>query len=211
MRELVAATVTQRYQLIPLRDGEETRLTLGFREGQAPRTVPLETRYGCLYFYAGQALEAVRDGRRYRLTTRKYSYRLQEDESFSSQAVLRWEYDRETEIDRHARHHAHISAAVPLGELALNLDKAHLPTGWVTIEEVIRFLIVELEHKPPCGDAWPEKLAESERRFYEEFTGKRYQPPRRMRIIDRGLALPAFVAKSKRRLPRTPSLTGPRP
>ncbi len=47
----------------------------------------------------------------------------------------------------------------------------------MTIEEVIRFLIVELEVKPPCGeDAWPAKLEESEKAFFEEFTGKRYKP-----------------------------------
>jgi hypothetical protein len=29
------------------------------------------------------------------------------------------------------------------GDGQLDLDKAHLPTGWVTMEEVIGFLIVE--------------------------------------------------------------------
>ncbi len=50
-----------------------------------------------------------------------------------------------------------------------------MPTGWVTIEEVIRFLIVDLELKPPCGDDWPSTLAESERAFFEEFASKRYR------------------------------------
>jgi hypothetical protein len=48
----------------------------------------------------------------------------------------------------------------------------------VTIEEVIRFLIVDLGISPPCGaDAWARLLEESERRFFEDFTGKRYTPP----------------------------------
>ena len=46
----------------------------------------------------------------------------------------------------------------------------------MTIEEVIRFLIVDLGMPPLCGDEWPELLAESERKFFDEFTGKRYRP-----------------------------------
>jgi hypothetical protein len=91
--------------------------------------------------------------------------------------TLRWEYDRSTPNDRHPRHHAQMRADVTIGTGALDLDRAHLPTGWVTLEEVIRFLIVELEIDPPCGDKWPEELAESERRFYGDFTGKRYKLP----------------------------------
>lgn len=53
---------------------------------------------------------------------------------------------------------------------AIDLNKAHLPTGWVTIEEVIRFLIVALGVDPPCGQEWPKKLAESQRAFYPEDT-----------------------------------------
>ena len=45
----------------------------------------------------------------------------------------------------------------------------------MTMEEVIRFLIIELGVKPPCGDDWPSVLATSERAFFEQFTGKRYK------------------------------------
>jgi hypothetical protein len=57
----------------------------------------------------------------------------------------------------------------------LLLDDVHLPSGWVTMEEVIRFLIVELGMKPPCGASWPAVLEESEAAFYEKFTSKRYR------------------------------------
>jgi hypothetical protein len=43
----------------------------------------------------------------------------------------------------------------------------------VTIEAVIRFLIVDLEVEPPCGDEWADRIHESEKRFFEDFTGKR--------------------------------------
>jgi hypothetical protein len=62
-----------------------------------------------------------------------------------------------------------IPVAVPIETAA--------PTGWVTIEEVIRFLIVDLGMSPPCGDDWPNVVRESERKFYEDFTGKRYEAP----------------------------------
>ncbi len=63
-------------------------------------------------------------------------------------------------------------ATVPLGDGHLDLDKAHVPTGWVTIEEVIRFLIVDLGVEPPCGSDWVQCVTKSETRFYQEFTGK---------------------------------------
>lgn len=174
LRGLVAATVTTRYplQMVPT----DRKMTLSFYEGQ-PIAVPIDTAYGRLYFYLGQALEAVDDPNGYRLKTRQYWYRIQLDEQLKSQAVMRWEYDATIAVDHYARHHAQLSTAVELGDATLDLNKAHLPTGWVTIEEVIRFLIVDLGMVPPCGDDWPTVVSESERKFYEDFTGKRYVTP----------------------------------
>ena len=56
----------------------------------------------------------------------------------------------------------------------MDLNRLHLPTGWITIEEVLRFLIEDLGMKPPCGDSWARRLAESERAFYERFVSRRY-------------------------------------
>ena len=172
--QLVAATISDRHPIIPLQT-EKQLLSLSFRE-QTAIAVPIETRdHGRLHFYLGQLLEAVdaRDG--YRLTTKQYWYRLQLEPELTAKAVLRWEYDSTTERDRHARHHTQIATSVDLGGTPLDFNKAHLPTGWVTFEEVIRFLIHDLGITPPCGADWPVKLEESERRFYEDFTGKRYR------------------------------------
>jgi hypothetical protein len=175
LRGLVAATVTERYPLSTVPANE--RMILSFRE-EIPVAVPIETAaYGRLYFYLGQALEAVVHPEGYRLKTRQYWYRIQLDGDLKSQAALRWEYDATTAIDDYARHHAQLSTAVALGGGKLDLNRAHLPTGWVTIEEVIRFLIVDLGMSPPCGDDWPNVVRESERKFYEDFTGKRYEAP----------------------------------
>ena len=69
-----------------------------------------------------------------------------------------------------------MATRLAIGDGELDLDKAHLPTGWVTIEEVIRFLIFDLGMQPPCGDSWPDLLEKSERKFFEDFTGKRHRP-----------------------------------
>ncbi len=54
----------------------------------------------------------------------------------------------------------------------LDLNKIHTPTGWVTIEELVRFLISELRVKP-VSSKWAEIVAASEMRFREEFTAAR--------------------------------------
>lgn len=168
---LVADTVTTKHPLTQKDD--RNRTILGFRQGKLVG-VPLDTRFGRVYFYLSQSLRTVRqqDGR-HRLETRQYWYRVQADPSPGKQAILRWEYDAETDKDKHARHHMQMPAEVSIGKGVLDLDKAHLPTGWVTVEEVIRFLIVDLEISPPCGDDWPQKLQASETKFFQEFTGKR--------------------------------------
>ena len=154
---LVAQTVTSK-PLIPQYDNDATRMTLQFRE-QHPVTAPLQTNYGTLYFHLAQ-----------------YWYRLQQEPDLMAQAAIRWEYDAETQRHRHARHHVQMHGSVALGGGVVDLNKAHAPAGWVLIEEIIRFMIVDLGLAPPCGDAWPEVLDESERLFYEEFTGKRHKP-----------------------------------
>jgi hypothetical protein len=175
LRGLVAATVTTRYplQAVPT----ATKMVISFREEQ-PLAIPVETRFGRLHFYLGQALEALPlgGGDGYRLSTMQYWYRLQESSSRKDQALVRWEYDATTERDRHARHHTQMAATLPVAGDTLDLNKAHLPTGWVTIEEVIRFLIVDLGHAPPCGEEWPQVLDASEKKFFEDFTSKRYRP-----------------------------------
>jgi hypothetical protein len=150
--------------------------TLEFIRGDGVATaVPLTTRFGDVYFTLTQFLEAVRDGRRYRLTTKGYAYRLLNRDDPTSDAVLRWEYVSDAPHDRWCRHHVQIAATVALAGGALDLNREHAPSGWVTIEEMIRFLIHDLGVAPVTQD-WPTLLADSERKFFENFTSKRYKP-----------------------------------
>ena len=48
----------------------------------------------------------------------------------------------------------------------LDLNKIHLPSGWITVEEVVRFLITELKVKP-FSDDWDDLLQKSEHKFRE--------------------------------------------
>jgi hypothetical protein len=149
-----------------------------------PVAVPIDTRDGRVYFYLGQALEVVEQpdatsaSEQYRLRTLEYMYRLQTGGEYKSKAFLRWEYDRDSSSTGPCRHHVQMTSTLDLGDgRTLELNKLHVTTGWVLIEEVFRFLIVDLGMKPPCGDRWPEVLQQGELRFFDEFTSKRYVPP----------------------------------
>lgn len=151
-------------------EADPPRATLGFVRGPAKVT----TNVGPLFFDLVQLLGTEEEARRkYRLRTLKYWYRLHE--TADGDAFIRWEY--EPAALPCCRHHIQLDAAyLPVAGGELNLNRLHVPTGFVLMEEVIRFLIAEMGVHPPCDDEWQQRLAESERRFFEEFTGKRYKP-----------------------------------
>src|SRR5262249_31378906 len=114
---------------------------MSFYKGDKPAPVRIKTDYGPLYLHLAQALVAEREKTRYRLATHLYWYRVQQGESLKEQALLRWEYVKNS-TQKFCRHHIQQRAAIKIGQASLDLNKAHVPTGWVTIEEVLRFLIV---------------------------------------------------------------------
>lgn len=67
-----------------------------------------------------------------------------------------------------------INASIPAGLGTLNLKRAHIPSSWVLIEHVLRFLFHDLEVGARTAQ-WPEILRASETEFYEQFTSKRYR------------------------------------
>ena len=76
------------------------------------------------------------------------------------------------EEENPARHHVQLATNVSTsGGHSLDLNRLHVPTGWVTIEEVIRFLIKDLGVDPVSTD-WPGILVRSEA-FFTELTSKR--------------------------------------
>lgn len=158
--------------------GDSKLATLEFVRGDGIGTaVPFTTRFGQLYLTLLQILEVEPEVARYRLKTKEYSYRLLDQNDPRADAILRWEYKSDVAGHGFCRHHVQMRTGVGLGGSVLDLNRCHTPSGWVTIEELIRFLIHDLEVRPLSED-WPEILAESERKFYEEFTSKRYKPSR---------------------------------
>lgn len=81
-----------------------------------------------------------------------------------------WQYSRKRDGDKtYCRHHLHVhESKSKLPKASLDLNKAHLPTGWITIEEFLRFLIHELGAKTKCAD-WSNVLEKSEHTFYNDF------------------------------------------
>lgn len=115
--------------------------------------------------YIGQLCDSVetKDGRQF--TTAKYRYTLTPEGT--DEPLLRWEYDRVTE-GAWCRHHLQGTVPVAFGRGASPvLNELHLPTGYVTIEEILRFCIVDLEVRPLSAD-WDAILTESYERFKAE-------------------------------------------
>jgi hypothetical protein len=48
-----------------------------------------------------------------------------------------------------------MATSLEIGDGELDLNKTHLPTGWVTFEEVIRFLIFDLVWSRPAAMGGP--------------------------------------------------------
>jgi len=121
-----------------------------------------------LYLYVGQDLQAVRETKKkWRLRTIQYAYRIQAGPTFDADWFLRFEYkSREVASSQHPRHHLHLPGTMKIGNSSIDLAHAHIPTGWVTIEELVRFLIDSLKVRPKRDD-WDTFLQESEEKFRE--------------------------------------------
>ena len=182
LAQLFASALTGNYPLLFRRDQRDpdARVTLTMADASGLAAIPIETsRHGRLFASFAQTLSVVaEEGGTHRLVTLQYWYRIQADPGAREPALMRWEYERTLAEDRnHCRHHIQQRGVLPFGARPLDLDKAHVPTGWVTIEEILRFLIVDLGVAPPCGNGWPKVLEESERAFYEDFSDHLYVPP----------------------------------
>ncbi|MBM4258956.1 MAG: hypothetical protein FJ147_24030 [Deltaproteobacteria bacterium] len=98
------------------------------------------------------------------LRTLQYAYRIQRTRSVRDEAEVRFEYVS-PEIDPefpYSRHHVQSHRAFQDVREGFALNKLHLPTGGVTIEHVIRFLIADLD-VPPLTERWQDELRESEK------------------------------------------------
>lgn len=140
------------------------RFQLAFRQGGGPVEAMLGTRFGRVGLYLGQTCESTVEGGLHRLRTVSYRYTLRPEGA--EDALLRWEYEKAPEVP-HCRHHLQGTPALEFGRAGtVSLNALHLPTGFTTIEEVLRFCIVDLGAAPLSED-WDRILRES----YELFKG----------------------------------------
>ncbi|MGE0824888.1 MAG: hypothetical protein AB7G75_16785 [Candidatus Binatia bacterium] len=123
------------------------------------------------YLSLRQDIQAIPDGRGYTLRTLQYAYRIQRTPSVRDEAEIRFEYVS-PEIDPnfpYSCHHVQFHRNSRSASSAFSLSKFHIPTGGVTIEQVIRSLIADLG-VPPLTERWQEELQESEKQLREWFS-----------------------------------------
>jgi hypothetical protein len=138
--------VLTRYRLrFIVRTAKQERTSLSFFDDRGLAVaVPLHP--SPWYLYLGQELQAVSEEEGYTLRTLKYEYRIQQTPSIQDEAEVRFEYvSRDIEPSaRYSRHHVQFHRDYHEVHGDFSPSKLHIPTGWVTIENVIRFLITDL-------------------------------------------------------------------
>lgn len=151
LNSVLNRTVTT-YRLIHVIQPQTGRAYIHFRgpDGQ-PQAMPIVTRFGQMGLTISHYCEASRDREDDRLLTlHTVEYRYALTPEGNKEPIFRWEYVR----DRHssdaywARHHIQGPIHIDLASEIVNLQDFHLPTGWVPIEEILRFCINDLGVKP---------------------------------------------------------------
>lgn len=164
LAKLLNRTVTDaRLSLIHVRNADRAQIT--FRQGRIP--IAASVFANDLFLYIGQFVRVTQQAdRSWKLRTIEYRYRVQGTSGLNDEDCFRWEYvAREVRDTPHCRHHLHLQGDYTLGpRRTVPLAVVHLPTGWVTIEEIIRFLITELGVRPK-EPRWEDLLRASEEQF----------------------------------------------
>jgi hypothetical protein len=167
LNELVNGTVTTS-RIIPFMPDDDDLAYLSFRQGGGPETVSLNTNIGPLAFFLGQTCDAILVHGKHRLRTVKYRYHLRAPDQ--SEPIIRWEYVREraSTARPYCRHHIQGGFSLPFPDGSVSANMMHIPTGYVAVEDVIRFLIVELG-VAPINPNWNERLEGSYYKFKTDF------------------------------------------
>ena len=168
-------TITQvPIQVLPVR--EKDCVSLGFRQAAGPQLAELHSKYGKLFLSLSQNCTShKRSDGLHELRTRRYWYYIYDRDE---KPIIRWEYARDweqkgTKSDPKFYCRGHVQGAIPLSlnRADVTLDDVHTPTGYVTVEDIARFCIEDLEvrfkDRPPD---WHELLVASYARFCKDFT-----------------------------------------
>lgn len=152
---------------------------LSFTTQGGSQAVPIQTKHGRIYLYLFQKLDTIQTLEQHqRLRVTQYNYKLYpiSPKAADAEAAIRWEYEHKREPRKgECLNHVQFgriereAIQLPFGTGSLDLNRIHTATGWVSMEQVFRFLIHELGMQPPCGNDWPGILCESERAFSDDF------------------------------------------
>lgn len=150
--------------------GVAPRIQVAFRQAGRPFNARLQTSFGRIGLYLGQVCESEigQDGI-HTLRTVAYTYTL--TPAGADEPLLRWEYVRSPPPGAEwCRHHLQGPVELEIHGNSVLLDDLHLPTGYVTFEEVLRFCIVDLGVRPQHRN-WSAILKRSYEQFKAEFVG----------------------------------------
>jgi hypothetical protein len=129
-------------------DERNGRAEIGFRQGGLVSAASLQTRYGPMELFLGQTCDGI-EGQRERVRLRTIAYKYSIAPAGANDPLFRWEFVRSPSSNSFwCRHHRQGPVDVNIGGRTVNLNDWHLPTGWVPIEEIIRFCIVDLGVSP---------------------------------------------------------------
>lgn len=155
-------TVTQ--ARLQMRAQVSGNVYVSFRHAGRPTGARVRTSYGDADLFLAQECSSEVVGGLHHLHTLRYTYTISPG-GRDGEPLLRWEYVRHPEPEGAgwARHHLQGPVTLPWGS-GISLNDLHLPTGFVPVEEVLRFCIHDLGVAPLSED-WNGVLENSRRRF----------------------------------------------
>lgn len=172
LNSLVQSTISKNAHLRI--EALEDKGILGWSDG---KFLPINTQFGKLYFWLAQSLECTYEpkesaNKRYRLSTREYWYRLQRTDALDGASLIRWEYMSPGHVKykdkRWCWRHVQLDGSTNLPGGKMNWDRLHTPSGYVVVEDVIRFVIHDLKVRPRTKE-WHDLLMDSNNKFKMDF------------------------------------------
>jgi hypothetical protein len=183
---VLCKTLTQtRLQAVPVKG--TPCVNIGFRQAGHPEEACFNSDYGWLSLSLTQNCDSIidKDGK-HELRTVAYWYYLYGGNGTS---LMRWEFKRLyptragweknqgkpekdwVEPKYYARHHVQGDLPLELNGQTVSLNNLHAPTGYVPIEDIVRFCIEDLGAKfKDRQDNWHGTLLDSYRLFCQDFT-----------------------------------------
>lgn len=164
LNRILNTTVTQ--QRLSMFITNQGTALIGFRAPGSSQVARLRTDYGPMELDIRQTCDAVTDDETGLLTLRTLSYRYTIAPQGDPEPLLRWEFVRFPANPDATWCQHHFQGPIPLGihnrvgEEA-HLNRWHLPTSGIAIEDVLRFCITDLGAEP-IGADWDQQLRESD-------------------------------------------------